>query len=432
MMSKLTGRNRRQETNSRLTERPQEALGRQESKTNMKLTTEDTSQMMLVSKQAPPGLVLLQHEFGKRSNYHIWYPLLKTHAVREFGLSGTVVETFKIYRPERPTTPSADELAPDVDVGGFLRKETERRIAKYVDLVAECEKNDPKIFALILQTLSVESEEQDRACGEFDEADTEKSPAKLMAINLAVHTAGVGRNEIVRKREAKQNHEATRQSQESLSDFKKRYYLSVKMLKAADCPLGDMTEEEMADDFLHRVNMGLYEEAVRTMDRDLSFGRGGYPVTVQEAYDRLVQWQYATRSEVRKVAGLPPDAKPTSVMSQDTIFAADIEAGKDRKKVRDKRVKKGKKDEDEEWEDMRGRCLICKRKGHYRANCPFVKKAMQLAGMKKHKGKHDEEEDSSEDDSSDKKSEEIEYMSIAEDVEEDIAYFSGDDDAAIF
>jgi hypothetical protein len=127
-----------------LTERSQGALGRQASKANMKLTAEDTSQMMLASKQAPQGLVLLQHEFDKRSNYHIWYPLLKTYAVREFGLSGTVVETFKIYRPERPTTPSADELAPEVDVEGFLRKETERKIAKYVDLVAECEKNDPK------------------------------------------------------------------------------------------------------------------------------------------------------------------------------------------------------------------------------------------------------------------------------------------------
>jgi hypothetical protein len=432
MMSKLTVRNGRQETNPRLTGRPQEALGRQASKTNMKITAEDTSQMMLVSKQAPPGLILLQHEFGKRSNYHIWYPLLKTYAVREFGLSGTVVETFKIYRPERPAIPSADELAPEVDVGGFLRKETERKIAKYVDMVAECEKNDPKIFALILQTLSQESEEQDRACGEFDEADTEKNPAKLMAINLAVHTAGVGRNEIVRKREAKQNHEVTRQAQESLSDFKKRYYLSVKMLKAADCPLGDMTEEEMADDFLHRVNMGVYGEAVRTMDRDLSFGRGGYPVTVQEAYDRLVQWEYTTRSEVRQVVGLPSEAKTTSVMSSDTIFAADTEADKDKNKVRHKNAKKGKKTEDEEWEDMRGRCLICKKRGHYRAYCPFLKKAMQMAGMKKHKGKYDEDEDSSEDESSDKKSEEIECVSIDEDAGADMAYFSGDDEAAIF
>ena len=57
---------------------------------------------------------------------------------------------------------------------------------------------------------------------------------------------------------------------------------------------------------------------------------------------------------------------------------------------------------------------------------------MQLAGMKKHKGKYEEEEETSEDDSSDKKSEEIEYVSIDEDAEADMAYFSGDDDAAIF
>jgi hypothetical protein len=68
---------------------------------------------------------------------------LKTHAVIEFGLLGTVVGTFKIYRPERPTIPSPDELAPEVDVGWFLRKKTERKIVNYVDLVADCEKNDP-------------------------------------------------------------------------------------------------------------------------------------------------------------------------------------------------------------------------------------------------------------------------------------------------
>jgi hypothetical protein len=90
------------------------------------------------------------------------------------------------------------------------------------------------------------------------------------------------------------------------------------MLKATDCPLGDMTEEEMADDFLHRINMGLYEEAVR-MDRDVSFGRGEYPVTVQEAYDRLIQWQYATRSEVRRAVTSSSDAKPTAAILKPVV-----------------------------------------------------------------------------------------------------------------
>ena len=45
----------------------------------------------------------------------------------------------------------------------------------------------------------------------------------------------------------------------------------------AGCHEGNMTDEERADDFLHKVHPQYYGEVVATLDQNRLLGLGGYP-----------------------------------------------------------------------------------------------------------------------------------------------------------
>ena len=147
--------------------------------------------------------------------------------------------------------------------------------------------------------ISQESEEHTRAHEDFPEAQDERDPAKGLIILQTVHSIGGGSNEIKRKREARVNHGVLRMmldNQESLADFKARYNMSIRTLKSVNCPLGGMSEEEQADDFLHKLSP-YYAEAVRSLDQDRNLGRRGYPTTVHEAYRRMTEWIFVPQRE---------------------------------------------------------------------------------------------------------------------------------------
>ena len=60
----------------------------------------------------------------------------------------------------------------------------------------------------------------------------------------------------------------------------------------AGCHEGKMTDEERADDFLHKVHPQYYGEVVASLDQNRLLGLGGYPQTVEEAYTILSQWSF--------------------------------------------------------------------------------------------------------------------------------------------
>ena len=86
-----------------------------------------------VTRRMPrPGLIILLYEFGNKANYHTWHSLLKDYLAMEFGASASFMDTLAVWRPTRPTTPSAQELDPEHDIGGLRRAEAHKRMDNWL------------------------------------------------------------------------------------------------------------------------------------------------------------------------------------------------------------------------------------------------------------------------------------------------------------
>ena len=175
------------------------------------------------------------------------------------------------------------------------------------------------MHALYLWHISQESEEHVRAHVDFTEAQEDRNPLMTNSIIEVVHTAGGGSNDVRRKRDARINHGELKQvrKNETLTDFRKRYQMSMRTLKSVKCPLGDMDDEEQADDFLHKLDPAYYGEAVRSLDQDRNLGRAGYPRSVQEAYTRMSEWIFVLANDGESMV------KAQGALPGDTVFVTE-------------------------------------------------------------------------------------------------------------
>ena len=84
-----------------------------------------------------------------------------------------------------------------------------------------------------------------------------------------MHISGVATNEMDRQRNARRAFAGRIQQEfESLSSFKTTHDLGFKVMQAAGCIEGQMTDEMLADDFLHKLHPKYYGNAVAKLDQN--------------------------------------------------------------------------------------------------------------------------------------------------------------------
>ena len=119
-----------------------------------------------------------------------------------------------------------------------------------------------------------------------------------------------------------------------------------------------MTDEERADDFLHKVHPQYYGEVVATLDQHRLLGLGGYPKTVEEAYTILSQWSFK-----------PAVSRP--VMNQSSVFSSEISTDNNRRTQRNKSQTLKTEWFDELWQDRAcGKRLLGRRRRQRRPKPP--------------------------------------------------------------
>ena len=298
-----------------------------------------------------PGSEILRYEFGSKRNHRAWRDFMTTHMMKKFGQHGSFMETGKLWLPTKPTV-DPSEIDPANDVLGIKLEELKIRMRQYYAEIQKVPDINTKMFSEIISQISETSEERTLAHPEYAtkaNVGGEKNPLELISIVDDVHINGVATNDMDRQRNARRAFATRRQQEfESLSSFKNTHDLGFKVMQAAGCIEAQMTDEMLADDFLHKLHPKYYGNAVAKLDQNRQLGLTGYPKTVAEAYTLLSQWAHE-----------PVVNRP--VMSQDTVFSADMKfSGKSRKQESQRKTK----DEKYDFE-----CYKCGKKGHMAKEC---------------------------------------------------------------
>ena len=298
-----------------------------------------------------PGSEILRYEFGIKRNHRAWRDFMTIHMMKKFGQHGSFMETGKLWMPTKPTV-NPSELDPDNDVLGIKLEELKIRMRQYYSELQKLSDMNTKMFSELISQISETSQERTEAHQDYATRANiggEKNPLELIEIIDDVHINGVATNEMDRQRNARRAFAGRIQQEfESLSSFKTTHDLGFKVMQAAGCIEGQMTDEMLADDFLHKLHPKYYGNAVAKWDQNRQLGLAGYPKTVAEAYTVMSQWAHE-----------PVVNRP--VMSQDTVFSSEMKLSEKSRKPEKKRKSK------EEKRDFE--CYNCGKRGHIAKEC---------------------------------------------------------------
>ena len=329
--------------------------GGQQDRNHARGKIEAQHQGFTIQKKVPLlGMSILCLERGDKMNYHPWYEWCKNHFIQKYGDAGSFMTTFKLWEPEKPEDPTDEELEKTNDPYGLKLENHKIKLRQYYSEKQQAINLRPKMFAELISLISVMSEERVKAHRDYAcKADVSGilNPAELAIIVDDVHVNGMTTNQLDRQRRARANYNNSKQVlNQPLSQFKEINDTLFRVMANAGCHEGKMTDEERADDFLHKVHPQYYGEVVATLDQNRLLGLGGYPQTVEEAYSILSQWSFK-----------PAVSRPA--MSQGTIFSSEISTD-------DKRsTRKGNKPQTFKTEPFDGECYNCGKRGHMAKDC---------------------------------------------------------------
>ena len=298
--------------------------------------------MGTVKREPLPGLTILQYEVGTRSNLFDWRRTFKPYMWATYGKCAEFMDTYQVYRPTAPHKPTAAELKPDQDPNGLAREEYLIELKNYNQELRDCISKEPRMFADCIRHFSITLEERIKSHLDWATTEQDKNPGELMRITEEILTTGGSVDELDRKRIArKQWGKCFQIEHELLPHFRERFYAAVRALKAAKCPEGNMFKEELADEFLHRVYPGYYENPLLVLTQSRKQGQPGYPQTVEEAETLLTQWKY-------------PSRQVKQVILSDTTFVTEMKPRRGNQEEEEKPMQK----------KFDGECYNCGKHGH--------------------------------------------------------------------
>ena len=169
--------------------------------------------------------------YGPENNFSKFKEKLARAAIEKFGDLGRLIETAEYFKPPQPDIESYD-LANDphgVNVADYreARKERRRKLTQMED-------DKPKLYAMILGRLSVESIDELKRHQAYDKFNRTKDPLMLwLAITLLHQVASVSKVASVVKKAARDNYGSMRQGQfETIIPFKERFDAAVAWIRA--------------------------------------------------------------------------------------------------------------------------------------------------------------------------------------------------------
>ena len=227
---------------------------------------------------------------------------------------------------------------------------------QYVSAVKAAVDKKPMMFATLISQISSASEERVKAHPDYAtkaNVNGDKDPVELAIMIRDIHNGCLSMNTSDRRRKAKEYYHGLIQiDNQPLLIFKDKVQAARTSMAAANCIEAQASEEEFADDFIHKVNQKYYGSVVATLDRNRLLGIGGFPKTVDEAYTLLTEWHHEPR--VNYNTSLPSD----------TVFKADM-----RIEERKPSSKRDKKSEGDKGIKFNTECNNCGKKGHITKDC---------------------------------------------------------------
>jgi hypothetical protein len=269
--------------------------------------------------------------------------------------------------------PTADQLDPANDPIGEKKMKWQLEMKQYVSAVQAAVDKKPMLFATLISQISSASEERVKAHPDYvtkANVNGDKDLVELAIIIRDIHNGCLSMNASDRRRKAKEYYHGLIQiDNQPLLVFKDKVQAARTSMAAAKCIEAQASEEEFADDFIHKVNQKYYGSVVATLDRNRILGIGGFPKTVDEAYTLLTEWHHEPR--VSYNTSLPSD----------TVFKADM-----RIEERKPSSKRDKKSEGDKGVKSNTECNNCGKKGHIAKDC-WSGKECNNCGKKGHLAK---------------------------------------------
>jgi hypothetical protein len=207
-----------------------------------------------ITKKNPLDVPLLR--FGGNNNFHKFREALSKSALKEYGHLGKLIELDKYYEPAIPKRADFNTL-PDPDDNKMLYQEALKGYTRVKnDMLAQ----QPKLYGMICQYLSVESMDEVKHVKDYDKFSVDKDPEKLWAAIVSKHKVhSISKVTDVVKRSARKEYLQTRQGgYESLISYRERFDAALKAY--ADQLNLKMDEADIAMDFFDGLDNGRYAQ----------------------------------------------------------------------------------------------------------------------------------------------------------------------------
>ncbi len=330
---------------------------------------------------SPVGDIPLLELSGR--NYPLWEEKLYNYSVRSFGDIARTIKTRAAYAPPQVVPPegmpeiagSANER--EIAIHHPLRISYNQEIQERVKLVKKIEELKPRLYGVIWDTLSMESQQRVKEMENFETevADVFNLARLLTRIRTTHHTGATGIVAVDKKFARDQYGKIRQQRDESISDYHKRFLRSAQAI--GDAGGTAPSDSDQAADFLASLDRSRYatlELQLRNAHM-LDPTNQPYPASLTRAYTLASKFYVLSNS--------------TSEIIPATTFVTTHKkggggGGGEKKKGKDKPDSKADKTKPVEKEKTskgkatpRRPCSLCSEM-HWTNECPFLDRCKEL------------------------------------------------------
>lgn len=253
------------------------------------------------------------------------------------------------------------------------------------------EKNNKIIYTILKGQCTTSMIHRIMQSPNYEEYDADLNVRELWKriSELLLTTAGDNQHEKKLAIIAKSQFEKIRQfSNEPISDFYERFKVEVQSLKATGIDIGD--EKDISMTFLHKLDQSRYASLNAQLDNQMSFGKDEYPENLSDALMLAQNWKvvvpkfdpsnntvgiafYTAEQKLNKIKKINHNSannKQNSPYQQQNKKQQQNNNNAQRNKNNNEIVEKSSS-------VKKFPCWICGEVGHFKANCPRLKKVIE-------------------------------------------------------